>query len=321
MTDALIHAFCFQTGAPAKRLDLQQVREWQPEQGLMWAHFDANSPDTLGYLDQDSVLPPVVAEALVARETRPRCNPVGAGLVLVLRGVNLNSGADPEDMVSIRIFVEENRIISTRQRKLLSVGDAAESLQHRSPSGTADILLRILDRLVGRINRVIDTMEDQAAELEENVVDTADKSLRTRLSGQRREAILLRRYLAPQREALGRLLADMPDWFGEMERLHLREIYDRQVRLVEDLDAVRERLTVIHEELVSRLSDQLNQRMYVLSIVAALFLPLGFLTGLLGINVAGIPGADYPHAFWIFLGFLAVLVTLQVGFFLRKRWF
>jgi zinc transporter len=117
------------------------------------------------------------------------------------------------------------------------------------------------------------------------------------------------------------MLTELPSWFGELDRLRLREIYDRQVRLVEDLDSVRERLGVIHEELVSRLSDQLNKRMYVLSIVAALFLPLSFLTGLLGINVAGIPGEDYPHAFWVFTGMLVVLIAFQMWFFVRKKWF
>ncbi|NNJ63977.1 MAG: zinc transporter ZntB, partial [Xanthomonadales bacterium] len=189
------------------------------------------------------------------------------------------------------------------------------------PEGTPDIFLRILDRLVQRINDVIDSLEDRAAALENSVMDEPEQKLRAELSSLRREAIMLRRYLAPQREALGRLLSEAPPWFGESNRLRLRETYDRQVRLVEDLDSVRERLTVVHEELISQLSDELNKRMYVLSIVAALFLPLGFLTGLLGINVGGIPGAEYPYAFWVFVAMLAGLVSFQLWFFIRKKWF
>ncbi|NCC51248.1 MAG: hypothetical protein EOM20_08540 [Spartobacteria bacterium] len=64
-----------------------------------------------------------------------------------------------------------------------------------------------------------------------------------------------------------------------------------------------------------------NKRMYILSLVAALFMPLGFLTGLLGINVAGIPGAENPYAFMLFIVFLAVVVTGQLVLFKRKRWF
>jgi zinc transporter len=86
------------------------------------------------------------------------------------------------------------------------------------------------------------------------------------------------------------------------------------------MDAVRERATVTQDELASRLSDQLNRRMYVLSIVAAIFLPLGFLTGLLGINVAGIPGAEYPKAFMVFTVGLFALVLFLVWLFRWKHW-
>ena len=86
------------------------------------------------------------------------------------------------------------------------------------------------------------------------------------------------------------------------------------------VDAVRERAAVTQEELLSRLSEQLNQRMYVLSIVAAVFLPLGFLTGLLGINVGGIPGADNAQAFWIFSGLLLIAVVIQLLVFRWKKW-
>ena len=102
--------------------------------------------------------------------------------------------------------------------------------------------------------------------------------------------------------------------------LRLREVGDRLVRHIEDLDAVRERAAVVQEELLSRMSEQMNSRMYVLSVVAAIFLPLGFLTGLLGINVGGIPGADYPLAFLMFIGMLVVVVILQFLVFRWRNW-
>lgn len=84
---------------------------------------------------------------------------------------------------------------------------------------------------------------------------------------------------------------------------------------------IRERAAVTQEELQSRLAEQQNIRMYVLSIVAAVFLPLGFLTGLLGINFGGIPGADNPAAFGIFAGLLLVIVVVEISFFRSRKWF
>jgi len=64
----------------------------------------------------------------------------------------------------------------------------------------------------------------------------------------------------------------------------------------------------------------LNRRSYLLSLIAVLFLPLTFLTGLLGINVAGIPGAEHKDAFWIFTGGLVVFACLQILWFKTKKW-
>jgi zinc transporter len=91
-------------------------------------------------------------------------------------------------------------------------------------------------------------------------------------------------------------------------------------RYLEDLDAARERAAVTQEELVSRLSEQMDNRMYVLSVVAAIFLPLGFLTGLLGINVGGIPGAEYKAAFAIFCTFLGAIAIIELIIFRKKKW-
>ncbi|MGB2009788.1 MAG: CorA family divalent cation transporter, partial [Cycloclasticus pugetii] len=88
-----------------------------------------------------------------------------------------------------------------------------------------------------------------------------------------------------------------------------------------DLDTIRERAQIVKDELVTGLSDRLNKNMYMLSVVAAIFLPLGFLTGLLGINVGGIPGANNEAAFWIFMGILALIILAQVWLFKKLKWF
>ncbi|KAA9129807.1 zinc transporter ZntB [Marinihelvus fidelis] len=321
MENGLIHAFVLKPGGDVESLDFDGVRAWTPEQGVLWAHFQLDATDAREWLGKRARLPHLVPEALLAGETRPRASSTGEGILVTLRGVNLNPGADPEDMVSIRMWVDEHRLISTRRRQLLSVQDAVKSMTDVPVTGTPDLVLRITNRLTERMGDVIDDLEDRVALLEASIMEKPDPTIRADLSELRREAIALRRYLAPQREALTRMQLEPPAFFSDLDRVRLREITDRLVRLVEDLDAVRERASVVQEELVSRLSDQMNQRMYVLSVVAALFLPMGFLTGLLGINVGGIPMADNPFGFWIFTGLLVLVLAIQLFVFLRKRWF
>jgi len=319
-TDGLLHALLIGNNG-VQRLDWSGLNDWLPEQGLLWAHFDLTREAAASWLRKKSALPRTVVDALLAEETRPRATVIYHGVVVNLRGVNLNPGADPEDMVSIRVWLDANRLITTRRRRLLSVGDAVESLQQAPISSPGELLVRIADALVSRVGDAVDDLEERIASLEQRVLDNADSSMRVDLAELRRQAIGLRRYLAPQREALGRLYAEPIEGLNDADRLALRETYDRQVRSLEDLDAFRERAAVIQEELLNQLSETLNRRTYVLSVAAALFLPLGFLTGLLGINVGGIPGADSGFGFLAFCAILATIAGLQVWIFRKKGWF
>jgi zinc transporter len=318
----LVHAYLLDGAGGGRRLELADFESWTPGQGDLWMHFDYTSEDTRQWLRDSAGLEELVVDALLTEETRPRATLIGDGVLVALRGINMNPGAEPDDMVSVRLWIDNERIISTRKRTLLSVRDIAEQLDAgKGPVDTQDFLVSLADRIVWRMSDTVDQCEDQVAELEEQVLDEGHTSLRFDLASLRRQTIALRRYLAPQRDAFAKLVIEKIAWFDDDSRLRLREVSDRLIRHIEDLDAVRERAAVTQEELLSRLSDQMNTRMYVLSMVAAIFLPLGFLTGLLGINVGGIPGSENPWAFLLFLLFLGVVVFAQVLWFRYKKWF
>ena len=101
----------------------------------------------------------------------------------------------------------------------------------------------------------------------------------------------------------------------------VREQTDRIAREVEDLDLVRERSLVITEELLNRIAQEQNNRMYVLSIIAAIFLPITFITGLFGMNVAGLPGIENPAAFLLVAGAMLGVTVLTLVLLRAKRWF
>lgn len=153
------------------------------------------------------------------------------------------------------------------------------------------------------------------------MLERGGSDLRIGLSQIRRQAVSLRRYLSPQREVVIRLSLERIPWMTDLIRSHFRELSDRVTRHVEDLDEVRERAAVTQEELLARSQERLNRNTYILSIVAAVFLPLSFLTGLLGINVGGIPGSDYPLAFLIVCGGLLLVGVVELAYFYWKRWF
>lgn len=323
MTDAILLAYAFNGEGGGNALVGDAVSQQIRSEKLAWVHMDANHPDTRPWLEREiAYLDPFIIEALLADETRPRMAQIGEGVLLILRGVNLNENADPEDMVSIRLWVDAHRIISVRRRRLKAVRDIEEKLiAGKGPKDAGEFIAMLAAHLFARMEPVLSELDDTTDDIEEKVLESADTSLREAIINVRKQAIIFRRYMAPQRDAIGQLrMAELP-WLNEGHKRHLQESFNHVTRYVEDLDAIRERAQIVKDELANILSDRLNKNMYVLSVIAAIFLPLGFLTGLLGINVGGIPGADNSNAFYLFCAILAGLVALQVFLFKKLRWF
>lgn len=322
MGDGLIAGYILDGAGGATEVGWEEIRAWNGEQGVLWVHLDYTQEASQRWVREDSGLGSVLADALLAEETRPRSVVWDSGLLTVLRGVNLNPGANPEDMVSIRVWVEPRRVISLRRRRLLSVDDVRGTLASgHGPRSAVELLADIAGRLGSRIADVIEFVDDMVDGLEEEALGVGSHRLRSRLAAVRREIIALRRYLAPQREALARIAADSVGWIDQAQRLRFREEADRVTRYVEDLDSARDRAAVTQEELAGRLSEQMNGRMYILSLVAGIFLPISFVTGLLGVNVGGIPAADNPWGFTIVAGILAVVTLLEIIIFKLGKWF
>ena len=287
----------------------------------MWVHLDVNDDASRLWLTEDGGLDNTVVESLLADETRPRSYSTDTGLLTVLRGVNTNPGEDPEDMVSVRLWIEPDRIISTRRRRLLSVVDTRESLEKGvGPKTSGDFLAAITGRLADRIGDFVDGIEDGVGSAEEQLGNQDQETFRHVISGLRRRIASVRRFLAPQRDALDRLYRQPGVWFSNTEIHDLREEADRITRYLEDLDLARERTMVLREEFLAQLAQEQNSRMYVLSVVAAIFLPLTFVTGLLGMNVGGLPGLESPRGF---LGSIVIMIAAAAAllfFFRWKKW-
>jgi|TARA_R110002096_G_scaffold416576_2_gene619409 zinc transporter len=324
MSNPILYGFEFDgKGGGSEIIDVKIASEKIANDQLAWVHLDAGAKDTRNWLEAElSYLDPFVVSALLAEETRPRITEIDGGAIIILRGVNLNVDASPEDMVSIRMWVDRHRIISVQKRKLKAVSDIVTKINSGTgPCDAGQFISQLVAKLFERIEPVITDLDEQTDNIEEWILENPDLSLRENIVSIRKKAIILRRYMAPQKDAIGQLRISEQDWLISSHKRHLYENYDRVLRYVEDLDAIRERAQIVKDELANILSDRLNKNMYILSVIAAVFLPLGFLTGLLGINVGGIPGADNSDAFWIFCSILIVIVTLQVIIFKKLRWF
>jgi zinc transporter len=320
--DGLICAFLLDGKGGGEQLSWPSISTWAPEQGVLWLYLDYTVERCERWLAEDSGLDPVIREALLDPDPRPHCLVTDTdGLMLIIRGVNLERGADPEDMVSVRVWCDRHRVICMRHRKVAAMKVMHRRVMHgKGPTTVGEFLVDMTAEIIDRVAAVADALEDSVAAIEDAVVTSLDVALRHQLADLRRQAIALRRYIAPERDVLASLQAAAVTWLEERERTRLRESAERLTRVIEDLDSARDRAAVTHEEVANRLSEIMNQRLYMLSVVAAIFLPLGFVTGLWGSNVGGIPGVAHPWGFLIMCLSTVALGGLQVWVFRKLRW-
>jgi len=174
--------------------------------------------------------------------------------------------------------------------------------------------------LTSRMEPLLDELQDNLDDLEDTVIADTKRELRKELTELRRRTIMLRRYIAPQRDALRQLANSSVDWLSQIQRDRLNEVADRVTRYVEDLDVIRDRAAIVLDELVNLLTEQMNKTMYVLSIVAMIFMPLTLFSGMLGMNVGGVPGEKQPWAFLIVSGLFAITVAIEFWIARRLKW-
>ena len=304
----------------ATELKYEKLNSVDTTDKILWVHFDYSTQEAKDWI-RNQCNNSIVADALLADETRPRTTLLGDSLLLALRGVNLDPHSRPENMISIRLFISSNMIISTSRRTLLSVTEIIEELRKGTGvKSTSEFLVELTYRMIDRMDDVIDQLQDRTDYLEENIIDMKNQEFRTEILNVRRETIVLKRYLAPQKEALIKLSNEKISWIDEYKKVEIRETNDQLIRHIEELDTIRDKVILIQEELANSLSEEMNKKMYMLSIISAIFLPLTFLTGLLGINVGGIPGASNDKAFYIFTIILLLVIFSQYIIFKKKKW-
>ncbi len=320
------------------------VWDWEPTDGLLWVHLERDDPAAQEWVRVDSGLDALVAEALLAEDTRPRVETIGDGLLIVLRGISKNSAGarshlgDDVGFVPLHLWADGKRVISLRD-KGHQLGALRETrlaaFRGQGPCRPGEVLAQIAYRVIIDIEPVLDSMDDQVDALEEMVLENteapheevSEKLVRRQLSELRRKAIHLRRYLAPQRDAITRLQREDCSWLTSRDRILLREDLDRLLRFIEYLDAIRDRSILLHDDLcalvserISRSSLHISRTSNRLTALAALLLPPSLAAGLLGMNVGGIPWNTDPQGF-LYMGVISALCSTAVFVLLRvKKW-
>lgn len=320
----LLHALVLDGQGGARQVAYADIATLHlAEAESLWLHWDRGRPNAQDWLRRRSGLSAFACDVLLEENTRPRLLTLpNDELLLFLRGVNLNPDSEPEDMVSLRVFADARRVISLRLRPLRSTEAVIRQLEAGvGPKTPSEILLSLADALTNRVDDLVSVLTEKL-DGEEDRVETDERYSppQDHMLSMRRQAASLRRFLLPQREIYGQLTRNRLPWFVDDDTDYWNELSNRLIRYLEELDLVRERVNLILEAEERRMRERMNRTMYILGIITGFFLPMSFLTGLLGINVGGIPGAEHPYGFYLACGVITAVAGFQWFVFRRLKW-
>ena len=317
-------AYGFSSDGTAHQLHNAEVAEELKSDGLAWVHLDGNSDQSQKWLEREvSYLDHLIIDALFAEETRPRIIEFENGLLVILRGVNLDDTLDSEELASIRLWVDESRVISIQKRNFSAIFNVAHKIDQgkkikNSPEFLYNLIyenLSLIAPLINNLNDKIDAIEDKVS-----ANDYSD-SLRDLVSTIKRKVAIFKRYILPQKDVLSHLKSHDSTWIDDWARRHFQENHEQISHIIEELDEARDRSQIVHESISSATADKLNKSMFKISLVTSIFMPLGYVAGLFGMNVGGIPGNTNPNGFYITVLFMTIALILSLIAMKKNKWF
>ena len=306
-----------------RKITWGDAQGWQPSgpDEVLWLHLCRTVDGVYEWLQSDLEIPEPTAELLTSDQTRPRAFAEDGTLVATLRGINFNAGAEPEDMISMQLWSDGNRLITLRRLPLQTPRDTlAEIDAGRGPLDAGALITSLTEHMVHRMNRAIVDMNEHIDRLEDLDPDDHAEAMLSKIASIRRNCLALQRHMGPQHVALEMISREAPPWFEDHDRREIAETIALLRRFLDDIDISKESAVVLQDELRARSLASSEHATYMLTIVAGIFLPLSFLTGLLGINVGGMPGMDDPDAFWAVTALCGLLLVALLVVFRRLKW-
>ncbi|EHJ9159806.1 zinc transporter ZntB [Salmonella enterica subsp. enterica serovar Panama] len=266
-------------------------------QHLCWLHLNYTHPDSARWLASTPLLPNNVRDALAGESSRPRVSRLGEGTLITLRCINGSTDERPDQLVAMRLYMDERFIVSTRQRKVLALDDVVSDLQEGTgPVDCGGWLVDVCDALTDHASEFIEELHDKIIDLEDNLLDQQIPP-RGFLALLRKQLIVMRRYMA-----------------------RMQDIADRLGRGLDEIDACIARTGIMADEIAQVMQESLARRTYTMSLMAMVFLPSTFLTGLFGVNLGGIPGGGWRFGFSLFCILLVVLIGGVTLWLHRSKW-
>jgi zinc transporter len=287
--------------------------------GFIWLHFNLSHAAAEPWLRAHSGLDETFYEALHEGSRSTRIERVLDALFAVVNDITFGFAFEASDVATLWISARAHAVVTARRSPLRAV-DALRTAVKRGDyvSSAAALLDHLLRDQADALQRIARKASDRVDDIEDALLAGRTERLTAELARLRRMSVRLQRLLAPEPSAFFRMLANPPEWVSPADRQRLQQASEEFSVVLRDIAALQERIKLLQDESATRVAEQNNRSLFILTMVTVLALPINLVSGLLGMNVGGVPFNQHPMGFWMVVGLIALITLVIVWFAVRR---
>lgn len=288
-----------------------------------WIHLNCNNSDSVNWINSTAYLPEIVKLSFLNKKqsTQSIRFDIDDGMLMVLRGVGLDATQKIDISTFLCFYITDNYIISASYQDLNVVTEMQKAFNYKIGAvDVADWLVKVIEQISNYFYEATNKVYDLVDHLEENVFSLEETTSHKQISIIRHQLMLLRRIIGSDQNLFMKVSTERLTWIDDHDRQHLHDLASCFAHYMSDIDFSITRLATVVDQMNAIVTEQMNKRVYIMSILATIFMPLTFLASLLGVNLSGIPFSQNFFAFWGFVSLLVLLGGFLYIWMWKKKW-
>ncbi len=306
--------------------NIEESFQFKQTPSVTWINIDGlHDVSIIEKIGQHFELHPLVLEDIVTTGQRPKIEDYETYIFIVLKMLSYNMELNAIQSEQVSVVLGKNYVISFQES---AGGDVFDTMRDRIRTSkgkirkmAADYLAySLIDAVVDHYFLILERLTEQIEDLEDELVEASSNETGTHIRALKRELIFLRKSVWPLREVVGALARTESDLVAKSTEPYLRDVYDHTVQVIDTVETFRDMASVMLECYLSSISNRLNAIMKVLTVIATIFMPLTFITGIYGMNFKFMPELEWQYGYFFVWVVITVITGGMLFYFSRKKW-
>jgi magnesium transporter len=309
-----------------KEIEVKNVEDCYPfkdEKTVTWINIDGISKiDIIEKIGKNYGLHSLVSEDILNTGQRPKFEDYDNYIYIVLKMLHQPKNEIISEQISI--IIGKNYVLSFQETS----GDVFQNIRDRIRNnkgrirkmGSDYLAYSLIDSIVDNYYLVLETLGDKLEEIEDNVVNNPIPDTLKTIHSMKRELIFLKKSIWPLREVISNLHRAESPLINKSTSIFIRDLYDHTIQVIDTIETFREMNSGMLDIYMSSVSNKMNEVMKVLTIFAAIFIPLTFIAGIYGMNFQYMPELGWQWGYFTVIGFMVIVGIILLIYFKMKKW-